>query len=386
MGQDRARLSHSLPTILRSRLAKPMLLLACSVVLVSCTSGGVDRSGLTAILTPDQQSQTTAEDTVAQADAAVPIGPRPSGVPKPRPSLGSQANGLEGALVPATNANGAANASQAGATENAQQNAEQLAATTEEPETKPLSLFARLTAPRSAQFSRPSQNSTPTAAPNAAAATAEDVEPETTEEPARKPTGIFANLFQNRSSANNRQATQRTGVTTTNNTGRARLGWNTSALPGVRSKKDLFGTDIDEVLELDQGVQLASVTNRARQGAHGLLLQRPDVKVGCFPRQLVRLIKQVERHFGRKAIVTSGFRSRSYNRLIRGARNSMHIQCKAADIQVQGVSKARLARYLRSLPGRGGVGTYCHTKSVHLDIGKKRDWNRRCRRRRARKS
>ena len=87
-----------------------------------------------------------------------------------------------------------------------------------------------------------------------------------------------------------------------------------------------------------------------------------------------------------KAIVTSGFRSRAYNRLIRGARNSMHIQCKAADIQVQGVSKARLARYLRSLPGRGGVGTYCHTKSVHLDIGKKRDWNRRCRRRRARKS
>ena len=36
------------------------------------------------------------------------------------------------------------------------------------------------------------------------------------------------------------------------------------------------------------------------------------------------------------------------------------------------------------LLGRGGVGTYCHTNSVHIDIGKKRDWNWRCRRKRRR--
>jgi uncharacterized protein YcbK (DUF882 family) len=59
--------------------------------------------------------------------------------------------------------------------------------------------------------------------------------------------------------------------------------------------------------------------------------------------------------------------------------------CAAADIQVEGVTKWELATYLRSMPGRGGVGTYCYTKSVHVDIGPERDWNWRCRRKRHRR-
>ena len=165
---------------------------------------------------------------------------------------------------------------------------------------------------------------------------------------------------------------------------RVRRNSGNSALPGVRLKS-LFGIDTDDTEEFDQPVKIASVTNRARRGTHGLLLQRKGVQVGCFPPKLLRLLRQVERRFGRTPIVTSGYRSAAYNRRIRGARKSLHIFCKAADIQVQGVSKWRLAKYLRSLPGRGGVGTYCHTKSVHIDIGNKRDWNRRCRRSRARR-
>ena len=158
-----------------------------------------------------------------------------------------------------------------------------------------------------------------------------------------------------------------------------------SELPGV-SLKRLFGIDTEEVDELDEPIQVASVANLARRGTHGLLLQHSGVNVGCFPRPLVRLLKKVERKFGRTPIVTSGYRSPAHNRRIRGARNSMHVHCKAADIQVQGVSKWTLAKYLRSIPGRGGVGTYCHTKSVHVDIAGKRDWNRRCKRRRGRRS
>jgi uncharacterized protein YcbK (DUF882 family) len=30
------------------------------------------------------------------------------------------------------------------------------------------------------------------------------------------------------------------------------------------------------------------------------------------------------------------------------------------------------------MPGRGGVGTYCHTTSIHVDIGPERDWNWKC--------
>lgn len=156
-----------------------------------------------------------------------------------------------------------------------------------------------------------------------------------------------------------------------------------SDLPGVKLKQ-LFGIESEQAEELDNPIRVASVANLARRGTHGLLLQHDGVKVGCFPPQLVRILKQVERRFGRTPIVTSGYRSKRHNRRIRGARNSMHIYCKAADVQVKGVSKWRLAKYLRSIPGRGGVGTYCHTKSVHIDIAKKRDWNLRCRKRRRR--
>lgn len=158
-----------------------------------------------------------------------------------------------------------------------------------------------------------------------------------------------------------------------------------SALPGVRKNRSIFAIDeSNETEELDEPVRLAAVTNLARRGNHGLLLQRKGVQVGCFPPHLVRLLKTVERKFGRTPIVTSGFRSQRHNRMVRGARNSTHTRCLAADIQVQGVSKWTLAKYLRSLPGRGGVGTYCHTKSVHIDIGSKRAWHH-CGRKRKRK-
>lgn len=80
-------------------------------------------------------------------------------------------------------------------------------------------------------------------------------------------------------------------------------------------------------------------------------------------------------------VVTSGYRNEDRNRQARGAKNSLHMYCAAADIQVPGVTKWDLATYVRSLPGRGGVGTYCHTDSVHVDVGPERDWNWRCRRR-----
>ncbi|MEO0546156.1 MAG: D-Ala-D-Ala carboxypeptidase family metallohydrolase [Pseudomonadota bacterium] len=164
---------------------------------------------------------------------------------------------------------------------------------------------------------------------------------------------------------------------------------NNGSLPGVRSK-NLFGVTPAKNVRRpkkdvkDKNIIVASAASRAVRGNHGLLLQRPNVKVGCFPRRLLSILRKVERRFGRKVIVTSGFRSKAHNRRIRGARNSTHTRCLAADIQVKGVSKWQMARYLRSLPGRGGVGTYCHTKSVHIDIAKKRSWNY-CSRRRGKK-
>ncbi len=114
------------------------------------------------------------------------------------------------------------------------------------------------------------------------------------------------------------------------------------------------------------------------KGKHGFKVAHSRVQLGCLKPELVTLLKKVERHYGKKIVVTSGYRSKSYNRRVRGARNSQHMYCKAADIRVPGVSKAALARYARTLPGIGGVGTYCRSSFVHLDVGKRRNWHWGC--------
>lgn len=161
------------------------------------------------------------------------------------------------------------------------------------------------------------------------------------------------------------------------------------ALPGVRDENKLFeikrksgledDSDID-INEDDGSYRVASAAGLARLAPNGLMTQREGVDVACLKPSLVRVLKKVERHYGQRVVVTSGYRSPAYNRRARGARNSLHMYCAAADIQVEGVTKWELAKYLRSMPGRGGVGTYCHTKSVHVDVGPERDWNWRCRR------
>ncbi|MEX0347164.1 MAG: D-Ala-D-Ala carboxypeptidase family metallohydrolase [Rhizobiaceae bacterium] len=165
------------------------------------------------------------------------------------------------------------------------------------------------------------------------------------------------------------------------------------ALPGVRDEDQLFeisrksglddNSDID-INENEGAYRVASAAGLARLAPNGLLTQREGVDVACLKPALVRVLKKVERHYGKRVVVTSGYRSPTYNRRARGARNSLHMYCAAADVQVEGVTKWELAKYLRSMPGRGGVGTYCHTKSVHVDVGPERDWNWRCRRRKRR--
>ncbi len=150
-------------------------------------------------------------------------------------------------------------------------------------------------------------------------------------------------------------------------------------MPGVRPTNEILGAKPDKTGKLPT-IQLASVAGLARLSPLGLRTQHSGVNVSCIRPEILMLLNNVERHYGKKPIVTSGYRNPSRNRKAGGARNSMHIYCKAVDIQVEGVSKWDLAKYMRSIPGRGGVGTYCRTKSVHIDIGPKRDWHYSCRR------
>jgi uncharacterized protein YcbK (DUF882 family) len=79
---------------------------------------------------------------------------------------------------------------------------------------------------------------------------------------------------------------------------------------------------------------------------------------------------------GRPIIVMSGYRTKATNELLRqqgfeAARNSFHLRGCAADVNVGGVSPARVA-VLGSLLGLGGVGLY--RNFVHLDTGPRRFW------------
>lgn len=334
---------------------------------------------------PHADQQSTAALALGAADAA----PEPSeqaassvadGVPNARPTPDGNSD-----ASPAADANAAV------ASNNDQQN------TLNVPD--PTAAPTEAGAPQ--QTAVASQSDTGAAAPAPAAVPEAATQPEV-----EKPSGggFFSFLTRNQSGQTARRSSRDASGTTvtsrsSNSTSRKRSGprptaripvggsSSKSALPGV-SITNLFGIDShdDEQEEAREQIRMASVGTMARRGNFGLLLQRPDVQVGCFPPQLLRLLKRVERQFGRTPIVTSGYRSARKNRRVRGARKSTHVRCMAADIQVVGVSKWQLAKYLRSLPGRGGVGTYCHTKSVHIDVGKKRDWNWRCRRKRSRKS
>ena len=107
----------------------------------------------------------------------------------------------------------------------------------------------------------------------------------------------------------------------------------------------------------------------------------PNANISCMPNRLRSILYRAAEHFDSEVVITSGHRSSRLNRRIGGARNSFHLSCMAVDFKIRGVSKYQLATYLKGLPGRGGVGTYCGKSTVHLDLGPKRSWYRGCGRR-----
>lgn len=160
-----------------------------------------------------------------------------------------------------------------------------------------------------------------------------------------------------------------------------------NALPGV-DPKSLFeigqraSVDSDLMDDIGGSYQMASLSGIARLAPSGLLIQREDIVTNCFDSNLMALISQIEGRFKKKVVITSGFRSPAHNRRVNGAKASMHMACKAADLHVPGVDGRAVAQYVRALPQRGGVGTYCHTAAIHIDSGPTRDWNWPCRTRR----
>jgi hypothetical protein len=123
------------------------------------------------------------------------------------------------------------------------------------------------------------------------------------------------------------------------------------------------------------------IPRKTVQAANGLLLAHSAINVSCVKPNLLNLVRRAESHFGRKVVVTSGYRSPSHNRRVRGATHSQHLYCNALDLFMPGVARDDLARFFFAQPDRGGIGLYCHTRSIHIDTGRKRQWRWSCRKR-----
>ena len=73
--------------------------------------------------------------------------------------------------------------------------------------------------------------------------------------------------------------------------------------------------------------------------------------------KLVEYVQQIRDHFGKPVTITSPYRCEVHNRRVGGATKSYHMQGKAADIVVQGVSSREVAKYAESI-GILGIGLY----------------------------
>lgn len=88
-------------------------------------------------------------------------------------------------------------------------------------------------------------------------------------------------------------------------------------------------------------------------------------------RPLCNILEMIREQLRGPLIVTSGFRSEEYNRKIGGARNSQHVQGRAADFTVPGVHAAEVHRIVLDLHNRGliklgGLGNY--RTFTHVDV------------------
>ncbi len=79
---------------------------------------------------------------------------------------------------------------------------------------------------------------------------------------------------------------------------------------------------------------------------------------------LVKYLQLIRTHYKKPVIITSGYRPDDYNKSINGATSSLHIEGRASDIKIDGVTPKNLATYCKSL-GIKGVGTY--PSFVHID-------------------
>lgn len=90
--------------------------------------------------------------------------------------------------------------------------------------------------------------------------------------------------------------------------------------------------------------------------------------------RLKDVLQGVSQSLGRNLRINSGYRSPSYNRAVKGAKNSLHVRGLAADISLDGMSVTEKQNLVQELTQRGigGLITYdAPNNSIHVDMRKR---------------
>ena len=109
----------------------------------------------------------------------------------------------------------------------------------------------------------------------------------------------------------------------------------------------------------------------------GTYVANSGVDTFCLAPKLRVAIAGIEGRFGRKVVVTSGYRNPFHNADVGGADNSYHTKCMAADIFIPGVSKRDLIATAYRNDLVGGLGCYPGRNFIHIDVrDRPRGWKK----------
>lgn len=78
---------------------------------------------------------------------------------------------------------------------------------------------------------------------------------------------------------------------------------------------------------------------------------------GKIDDQLVEILQKIRDHFNKPVYINSGYRCPTWNKKVGGSSGSYHTYGQAADIRVDGVKPAEVAKYAESI-GVLGIGLY----------------------------
>lgn len=87
--------------------------------------------------------------------------------------------------------------------------------------------------------------------------------------------------------------------------------------------------------------------------------------------ELVAVLQKIRNHFAKPVIISSAYRTVTYNKKVGGVSNSRHTEGTACDISISGVSPLEVAQYAEYLmPSKGGIGLY--SGFTHVDVRENR--------------